>query len=213
MPIQEYTEPNVCIGENLTTGPGGNLLLEPWSIPRPVADARALSSGDGALGSVQSLPGLLRLDLRLSWRNDAPLPQGIKILMVRATRSIITSNPNAVQFRDRWTWAIDGEPSTPVTTSIFNGRLGAAWDGQTNTVSEPNPGKLWTWDDVNSAEEWVPRELEPGQQINVWYRCYVHTPPPWSDNANRNSPQHDARAHWVRGMLWAYPVQGTVVTG
>ena len=213
MPIQEYTEPNVCIGENLTTDDAGQLRVQPWTVPRPVADVRAMASGDGAIGSTQSLPGVRRLVMRMSWRNDAPLPQGLKILITRGSRSIITSNPNAIQFRDRWTWAIDAPASRPITTSISNGRMGAALDVQTNSVSEPNPGKLWTWDDGNSVEEWIPRELEPDEQLNVWYQCYVWTPPPWSDNANKNAPQHDARANWVRGMLWAYPVQGTVVTG
>ena len=30
MPILEYTEPNVCIGENLTTDDTGQLRLQPW---------------------------------------------------------------------------------------------------------------------------------------------------------------------------------------
>ena len=172
-----------------------------------------MASGDGAVVSTQSLPGVLRLDLKLSWQNDTPLPQGIKILINRGSRTTVVSNPNAIQYRDRWTWAIDGPASRPITTSVSQGRMGSSLDVQTNTVSEPNPGKFWSWDDVNSVEEWVPRELEPEEQLNVWYQCYVWTPPPWSDNANKNSPEHIARAGWVRGMLWADPVQGSVVSG
>lgn len=208
MPILEYTEPNVCIGEGLTTDEAGQLRVQPYTVPRPVSDGRALASGDGALGQVINLPGLLRLNYAASWRNDTPVPQGIKIMVVRASRSIVTSNPNAVQFRDRWTWAVDRPPSRPVVTTQHNGRVGAGLDLQTNTVGEPLPGVLWTWEDTNCVEEWLPRELQPGQQVNVWYQAYVWTPPPWSNNANKNSPRHEARANWVRVILWAYTVPG-----
>lgn len=185
MAIQEYTEPNVCLGRNLTTDDAGRLRVQPYAIPRPVVDVRASASGDGPIASTITLPGVLRINQPVSWRNDSPVPQGIKIMVVRGSRSIITSNPNAIQFRDRWTWAVDAPAARPVTTSIYQGRLGAAWDGQTNTVSEPNPGKLWVWNDTNCAEEWLPRELQPNEQLNVWYQCYVYTPSPWSNNANK----------------------------
>lgn len=213
MPIQEYTEPNVCIGEALTTDAAGNLTVQPYTIPRPVSDGRAMASGDGPLGATLSLPGQLRLNYAATWRNDTPLPQGIKIMVVRASKSLITSNPNAVQFRDRWTWAIDAVPTRPVVTTQHNGRFGIGLDLQTNTVGEPNPGKLWAWEDTCCAEEWLPRELQPGEQINVWYQCYVWTPPPWSSNANKNAPVHEARANWVRLILWACPVPGKLVGG
>jgi hypothetical protein len=45
------------------------------------------------------------------------------------------------------------------------------------------------------------------------YRCYVWTPPPWSDNANKNSPKHEAAARWARIQMIAFPQQGRLVTG
>lgn len=102
----------------------------------------------------------------------------------------------------------DAKDEGPVVTTQHNGRVGAGLDLQTNTVGEPLPGVLWTWEDTNCVEEWLPRELQPGQQVNVWYQAYVWTPPPWSNNANKNSPRHEARANWVRVILWAYPVPG-----
>lgn len=208
----EYTEPNVCIDENLTLDAAGGLRLQPWSVVRPVADVRALASGDGPIAPRTALPGKLLIESSLSWRNDSPLEQRLKIEVVRASRSVITSNPNAIQFRDRWTYAVDAVPSEPVTSGIFNGQSGPSIDFSTNSVAEPNPGVLWWWSPTSCASEWV-SEVQPGETFNLRYRCYVWTPPPWNDNANKNSPTHDARANWTHIILWAYPQQGELVAG
>ena len=212
MSYLEYTEPNVCIGQNLATDEAGQLLLQPHSVPRPVVDVRAAAAGDGTVYSTTALPGKLLIDRQISHRNDTPLEQQMFLRVTRASRSLITSNPNAIQFRDRWTYAVDAEPELPNPTGYFNGKSGAALDVGTNSVAEPNPGVLWYWSPTNSIDEWLD-PLEPGQQIRVWYRCYVWTPDPWSDNANKNNPVHDARANWARLQLWLYPQQGELISG
>lgn len=213
-PYSDFTEPNVCIDENLTTDDVGALRLQRWSVPRSVADVRVVSTGDGPLTKPETaLPGKLMLDKKVTWLNDTPLPQPVVIRVTKASRSILTSNPNAIQVRDRWTYAIDTDPAEPVTSSIFNGQFGGADDFGTNTVAEPVPGRLWLWSDTSMSEEWVPRLLEPNQKLTVWYRCYVWTPPPWANNANKNSPAHEVYVNWVRLQLLAFPHQGTVVTG
>lgn len=214
MPITEFTEPNVCIGENLTTDDAGQLRLQPWAAPRLVADVRALAAdGDRKVYPNITLPGKLLIDQKIAWRNDTPLEQQLIIRVTRGPRFWLTSNPNAIQFRDRWTFARDTEPSVPLTTSIFNGQTGSAIDIGTNSVAEPNPGQQWMWTDVDTVDELVPYEIAPNQLFTVWYRCYLWTPPPWSNNANKNSPKHEAAAHWARLSLIAYGRQGSVVTG
>lgn len=211
----DFTEPNVCVDENLTTDASGLLILQPWSVPRLVADVRAASGADGTLFPEQSLPGKLLIDQRLGWRNDSPLEAMVLIRVVRASKSWITSNPNAIQFRDRWTYTIDEDdvtPSPPVVTGIYNSQVGSAIDVGSNAVAEPNPGKQWVWTDANSADELV-GPVAPGEKLNVWYRAYVWTPSPYSDNANKNSPQHVANAGWARIRLRAFPTQGNLVTG
>lgn len=215
MGTQDWTEPNVCIDEHLTVDDGGDLQLQPWSVPRIVADVKSLSGGDGALLAQTELPGKLLIDLKARWRNDTPIEHWIDIRIIRAYRSWIVSNPNAIQFRDRWTYTIDEQditPSMPLTTSIFDGQCGSAIDLGTNSVAEPLPGVEWVWASANMRDEIV-GPVEPGEVINVWYRCYVWTPPPFSDNANKNSPIHQAYARWARVQLLGLPTQGTLVTG
>lgn len=209
----DFSEPNVCLGENITTDDTGQPRLQPFASPRLVVDLRAMSAGDGALLPTIALPGKLMIDAEASWRNDTSLDQTVLIRVTRAYRAWLTSNPNAIQFRDRWTYAVDSEPSIPYTTSIFNSQTGTATDIGTNSVATPEPGLQWRWADANSMDEWVSRPLAPGEEFNVHYRCYVWTPPPWSDNANKDDPQHEAYAQWARIQLLIFGQQGNVVVG
>lgn len=210
----DFIEPNVCIGENLTTDAAGLLRAQPYVVPRLVRDVKALANdGDGKVYVNTKLPGKLVINQRLDWRNDTPIEQDVLMRVIRAPREIVTSNPNAIQFRDRWSYAVDTTPAVPVTSGYFNSQLGAAMDRGTNSVAEPEPGVLWQWIPVGCVDEWVPYSIAPGETFYFWYRAYIWTPPPWSDNANKNSPKHTAFAKWTRCQLWAHGRQGTVVAG
>lgn len=215
MAVQDFTEPNVCIDENLTTDSASLLMMQPWAVPRLVVDVKASSGGDGNMLPELALPGKLLIDQQVGWRNDTPIEQTVLLRVTRNYKSWIVSNPNAIQFRDRWTYAVDATPSVPVTTGIFNSQVGSAIDAGSNTVAEPNPGVQWVWWPTNSTDDWLSdvNPIPSGAQINLWYRCYVWTPPPWSDNANKNSPKHEAFARWTRLELRAFPTQGTVISG
>lgn len=206
-------EPKVCISENLTVDELGRLRLQPWSVPRLVADVVAGSSGDGSVVKPETaLPGKLMIDRQVNWVNDSPVDQMVLIRVTRPTRAFLTSNPNAIQFRDRWTWKLNGDPTVPIVTGIHNSQMGGAIDVGTNTVAEPNPGRLWVWMGAHSVDEWV-GPIGPDDAFKVWYRCYMWTPPPFSDNANKNNPQHIAIAGGVRIQLMAFPQQGELVVG
>ncbi|QBP31146.1 hypothetical protein SEA_ARGIE_29 [Mycobacterium phage Argie] len=214
MPVIDFVEPNVCVGENLVTDQSGLLMLQPWAFPRLVRDVRAVSNdGNGSLPATKKLPGKLMVNQQVEWLNDGPLPQDMLVRVIRGPRQIITSNPNAIQFRDRWSYAMDAQPALPQVTGYFNSQTGVAVDLGTNSVAEPVPGKQRTWWPVNCQDEWIPYQIEPGSTFRLWYRCYVWTPPPWADNANKGNPEHRAWANWVRLQLWAHPRQGTIVTG
>ena len=150
----DWTEPNVCIDENLTVTVDGRLQLARWSVPRLVQDVMIKSSSDGKFSEPQVvLPGVLMMDQQIVWKNDSPLPASLLISVTRGTRSWVTSNPNAIQIRDRWTRTVDRQPDMPVVTSISNGRTGSAIDLGTNSVAEPNKGKHWLWMGAHDSDE------------------------------------------------------------
>lgn len=202
----------VCVSENLVIGEDGKLRMAPWSVPRNVVDEIALSGADGKLLQTISLPGKLLIDKKVQWLNDTPVEHMVRVLPTRRFKHWVTSNPNAIQFRDRWTSAIDLPAALPVVSGIHNGRSGSAADIGTNSVAEPQPGVFWHWWGTNTSEEWL-GPVKPGQTLYVHYRAYVWTPPPWSDNANKNSPRHHAEAGWTRLQLQAFPEQGPLVGG
>lgn len=202
----------ICVAENMTLSAAGELRMAPWSVPRNVVDVMAQSGADGKLIGIDALPGKLLIDKKVEWRNDDPVDHMIRIVPTRRFKYWITSNPNAIQYRDRWATAIDVPAAVPTVSGIHNGRTGSAVDVGTNTVAEPGPGKFWHWWGTNSSEEII-GPLKPGQTIYVHYRCYVWTPPPFSDNANKNSPLHYAEAGWTRLQLQAFPQQGKMVSG
>lgn len=207
------TTTRVVVGENLVVNDDGELEMAPWSIPMLVHDVMVPSTGDGDLVETIYAPGKLLMDQQLTWRNDTPVDVTMLIRVTRRYKRWIVSNPNAIQFRDRWSWAIDAPAENPLTGGIVNSQCGSSADIGTNTVAEPNPGKFWHWWGTNTEDEWVWLTVRQGQTVNFWYKCFVWTPPPFANNANKNQPQHVAEAGWTRVQMIAYPQQGALVYG
>jgi hypothetical protein len=117
-----YTGPAiVCVGENMVIGEDGKLRMAPWSVPRNVVDEIAPSGGDGKLLETTARAMKLLIDKKVQWRNNTPVDHQVRILPTRRFKRWITSNPNAVEFRDRWTSALDLPAAVPVVSGIHNG--------------------------------------------------------------------------------------------
>ncbi|TLF74067.1 DUF7172 family protein [Nocardia cyriacigeorgica] len=200
----------VCVDRNLSIS-NGMLGIEPWSVFRLVADVTGASVGDGTLARTTRLPGKLMINLTASWISDSPLPSRMLMRITRAHRSITTSNPNAIQFRDAWETAIDATPRVPDPSRVLNSQAGTSLDMGTNNVAEPHYGREFLTLDSHSSDIWLPDPVPAGSTLTVHYRCYVWTPPPWSDNASGNQPLHEARARWTRLQLFAVPQQDEAI--
>lgn len=207
----------VCLGDNLTLNPAGQLEMAPWSVPRNLIDVVVASGADTqSLLATTSLPGRLLVDRQVSWVNTSPVAHYLRVEVTRRWKRWMASNPNVIQFRDRWTSAITAAgqpfitPEMPVVTGTYNSITGGGVDAGTNTVAEPNPGVTYYWWGTTSAEEWL-GPVHPGETFSLWYRGYVWTPPPWSDNANKNSPRHAAEAGWSRIAVMGFPEQSELV--
>lgn len=212
------TTSSVCVGENLVINADGQLELAPWSTPRNLVDVMAKSGGDtNTLLSTTTLPGVLLIDKQVNWNNKTPVAHDIRVEVTRRWKRWVVSNPNAIQFRDRWTSTITpvGQalvvPAVPDVTGLYNSITGSAGDLGTNTVAEPNPGVFSHWWGTNTAEEWL-GPVQPGETLSMWYRVYAWTPPPFSDNANKNAPDHEIEAGWSRITFMGFPEQGPLVT-
>lgn len=202
--------PKVCVDRNLKIT-GAALGIERWSVPRPVQEVSATSTGDGTISTagLTTQPGRLMIDASISWTSDSPLPALMRLQVIRRYRTIITSNPNAIQIWDSWNWKVDGTPTVPDSYGLVNSFDTCAMDVGTDNVSQPYAGKLFQDYPATSSEEWY--ELPAGSTLAVRYRAYVWTPPPFSNNANANAPQHEAYSRGVKLRLWAYPTMDEAV--
>lgn len=197
----------VCVSQNMGIG-SNQLSVNPWSTVRHVYDTTHNSIGDGSFGQQTTLPGKLMIDSGIiTWTNPSPLDAMVLLRLQRAYRNWEISNPNAVQIRDRYTYAIGGaDPRLPETSSVYLGQSGGAMDAGAQFNGTPYIGVYWEWEDPTLSEDWL-GPVPPGEDLKVWYRCYLWTPPPWSNNANNNSPLYDANVRSTRIQLISYPTQ------
>lgn len=203
----------VCITQN-TEIDAGVLSIAPWSVPTIVHDTTYNSVGDGTYVALTTQPGKLMIDSGvISWTNTAPLERMVLLRIQRAYRNWVVSSPNAVQIRDRYTFAIGGaNPRDPDTSSTYHGISGGSLDSGIAPNGSTLGGKIWDWEDGTLLEDWL-GPVPPGQDLRVHYRCNLWTPPPWSDNANAGSPEHSASVRSSRIVLMAFPTRDTEVTG
>lgn len=196
--------PEVCVGRNLDiTAPA--LAMEPWSVPRMVSQVSGNSAGEGAIASsgLVNQPGRLMVDLSMSWTSDSPIDLMMRFQVFRAYRTIITSNPNMVQIWDSWNWAIDKPALTPNSYNLVNSLCTLGIDWGTDNNAQPYAGKFTNDFPATASEEWY--TLPAGKTLNIKYQSYCWTPPPWSNNANANTPVHEAYARSAKLRLWAFP--------
>lgn len=200
-----------CVSRNINIV-GGDLGIEPWAVPRHVLDQTLNSVGDGSFDQETSLPGKLMIDSGiLTWTNTSPLPATVLLRINRAHRDYVVSNPNLVQIRDRFTTAIGGAtPRTPDPSALYQGATGGGVDIGATTVGQPRAGIFYAWEDAHITEDFI-GPIPPGEDFKARYRCYLWTPPPWSNNANANAPVHEARVRNTRIQLIAFPSQDTAV--
>src|SRR5690606_7320063 len=146
----------VCITRN-TEIDGGVLSVAPWSVPRIVHDDVYNSVGDGTYTVLTTLPGKLMIDSGIiSWTNTAPIDAMVLLRIQRAYRNWVVSSPNAVQIRDRYTFAIGGnDPREPDTSSVYNGISGSSLDSGIAYNGSTIGGKMWQWEDGTLAEYWT----------------------------------------------------------
>lgn len=201
----------VCVSRNLSIT-AGVLGIEPFSVPVVALDATYNSTGDGTYTVPQTvLPGRKMIDSTVqSWTNSTPLDVNMLVRIQRARRDWWTSNPNAVQIRDRYTYTINGDtPRVPDTSSTYHGQSGSAGDVGTDSAALPYQALWYEYEDGTLLEDWI--TVPAGATFKIWYQAYMWTPPPWSNNANAGAPSQSLNIYNTRIVLMAFPTQDTLV--
>ncbi|WP_280420636.1 DUF7172 family protein [Nocardia carnea] len=196
--------PQVCVDRNLSIT-AGQLGIEPWATPRLVAQQTVTATSDGTItgAGLTAQPGRLTVNAQTSWVSDSPLPAQMRLQVIRPYRTIISSNPNVVQIWDSWRLGVDQAAEVPANYGLVNSLCTLGMDHGTNTSGQPRYMRLHQDYPTSASEEWI--ELPAGSTLNVHYRAYIWTPPPFSNNASANQPLHEAYARGVTLRLWAFP--------
>lgn len=188
----------VCASAHITSTVDGLSLAPSWH-RRIVSEVFAGSSRDG---EVQRAPDPVTfIETSMLWTNTTGTAQVVDVHVIRAPRSIVTSEPNAVVLRDGLSWDVSAEPSAlpPALGNIgeAGGRIQfskQSWNTQY--------GRLYVDEDRQTYIAPV-GVVDPGRSVHVRYRCALQTPGLWREGVQ---PRHEAFARWVRLRMWAGPL-------
>lgn len=187
----------LCVSEWMISNSSGTGLARAW-LPRLVAERFATSTRDGAVDRAPDQ--LVFIDTDLTWRNTSGAWQAVQLSLHRASRTLITSNPNTVSLDDALSWDIGAAPSAPVPTAVGDGaaiRLKSSPSSETNMIY----GKMFH--DADDTVSWHELgSVADGETVHVRYRCLFSTPGEWRTAVK---PQFEAWARWARLRLWASP--------
>jgi hypothetical protein len=198
----------VCVDKNLKVVSGA-LDIQAWVGRRLVLNSTTAASNDTTFTAEIQLPGTVHLDVTANYTNPETVPLLIRVDVMRGYRSIRTSQPNLIFFRDRTTVAVGPVMTVaadePAISEVLDSEMGGGMDRHTDPDLTPSVGTLRRDQPIMT---YCPGDflVPPGERIQVRYRCSHYSAAPWSSAANNNSPQYEARARSVTIQLWAGPV-------
>jgi hypothetical protein len=193
----------VCTAEFLTSTPKGMGFSPSW-LPRMVVERMAASSRDGQVDRAPD--GVPFIESDILWTNTTGDPVHAHVTMHRASRSLVTSNPNMVAFDDAYSFDVGLSPAAPIPASFNNGfgaRLKASRSSSTSVLF----GRVF-----RDIPDWLTNVdiglVEPDESVHFRYRGLFSTPGHWRTGG---SSRHEMYARWTRLRLWTAPwVDGSI---
>lgn len=188
----------ICTSEWMASGPQGTGFSPAW-LPRIVAERFAGSAKDGEVSRAPDPVPVI--DTMLTWTNTTGAWQDCRLVVHRASRSVITSNPNTVVLDDGVSWDVGQSPRAALPTVSADG-VGARIKTTPNILNETIYGRLFNdWDDWTSIH--TIGAVAAGETVDIRYQCALTTPGQWRGGS---SPLHQSFARWARLLLWAAPL-------
>lgn len=193
----------LCTAEFMWSDGRGTGLTKAW-LPSMVAEQLVASTKDG---QVQQAPDQVPfIDTTLTWTNGWDDPVHLHMMLRRAARSFVTSNPNTFAIDDAWTWEVGVSPAPPTPTGTGNG-VG----GRVRTEKSYNP-RTWFGHYFADRDDWTQYEeigaCRPGETLAFRYRCLFSTPGLWRAG---DKPRLEAAARYVQLRLWSAPMLPTSI--
>ncbi|TWH37590.1 hypothetical protein L612_007800000010, partial [Rhodococcus rhodochrous J38] len=124
----------VCTADFMASTNKGTGFAPSW-LPRLVAERMASSSRDGTTDRAPD--GVPFIETDILWTNTTEDPQHLHMSLHRASRSLVTSNPNTVTLDDAYSFDVGLSPAAPipaVTNNGFGARLKASRSTSTSVL-------------------------------------------------------------------------------
>lgn len=194
----------LCCAEFMVSDSNGTGFANSW-LPQPLTEAMLASTKDGTVDdSPDQVPFI---DGGLTWENTSDDPIYLFMMIRRASRSLITSDPNKVVLDDAWAWDMGLSPNAAVPYAAYNG-IGI-W-GKMSPSTHPILQYAHYFAD---RADWVSYEqigaCQPGWTLQFNYRALFSTPGTWRTAI---TPKHECWARYAQLRLFGKPyLTGDVV--
>lgn len=187
----------ICTAEFMASTSKGTGFAPSW-LPRMVAERMASSSRDGT--TERAPDGVPFIETDILWTNTTGDPLHLHMSLHRASRSLVTSNPNTVTIDDAYSFDVGVSPSAPIPAVTNNG-FGARLKASRSTSTSVLFGRLF-----RDIPDWISNvdigPIDPGESLHFRYRALYSTPGQWRTGT---SSRHEMYARWARLRLWSAP--------
>lgn len=191
-----------CTGEYMISDTRSLRMRSSW-YPRIVAEAFLESTKDG---DIERAPDpVTMIDGDLPWFNSTGDDQMLYVLVRRASRTVVSTDPCTVVIHDAWSVDVGERPSAPRPTIVqdsFGGRL------QLNKASTAPEDLVYGrfFLDCDASQTWVRVGVVADQEaMHFRFITSVQTPGVWIA-PTETDPRYEAYARWARLQAFAAPV-------
>lgn len=188
----------ICTAEWMISDFMGTGFSQSW-LPTLALERMLVSTRDGP---VDRAPDPIPfIDGDMLWSNPYDDAIHAMVSVHRASRFLLTSNPNTLVLDDVWAWDVGVSPQAPIPTGNV---AGFGIRQQQNRFAQTPMIFDRLFADIPDYISYVDiGEIDPGEAVHFRYRCLFSTPGNWRVPLQ---PRFEANARWARLRLWTAPM-------
>ena len=191
----------VCVGPHMMSTVNGTGPAKTW-YPQVIKEAFLGSQKDGKIE--RSPDPVTMIDGELLVTNNNAAPIYVQMLLHRAPRSIVSTNPVTVVIHDAYSWAVGENPQAEypsVGLDTFGGKLQT--DKASTSPDDLDYGVYFL--DIDDTQTYIDiGQMDPGDVLHFRYIAAVQTPGVWTEPSD-TTPRYEAYAYWARLQCLAVP--------
>lgn len=193
----------ICVGPHMQSTVDGTGLAPSW-FPGIVDEVFLESTKDGTIQRAPDPVTMIEGDLY--WVNGGKAPVVGSVIVQRAPRTVVSTDPCTVLIQDAWSFQVARSPQAD-TPSVTQDSAGGKLQTNGSWVAPPDLvyGRFFWEGDASEAVQPV-GVIPPGEAVHFRYLAAAHTPGLWiSSDEPDADPRFEAFAYWTRLLLFTTP--------